>query len=481
MAGNGGSLNIKKVRELVAAGGGDWQPSSTELWRLPLAKKRLRLGAVPPGTTMVAREELARRRIATEAAAPGAYPVSHDWRSVGGLSYVTGIRDQGGCGSCVAFGTAATVETTARVLFGAALAIDISEAQLFYCVAKDKGSTCETGWWPDEAFAAFERMGITDEAHFAYTAGDRNCGLSSGWQNVVSKLTGWHPITSTAEMKAWLSTRGALSACFTVYEDFYAYGSGVYTHHTGAEVGGHCVSVVGYDDTQKCWICKNSWGSGWGEAGFFRIGYGQCGIEAEMWAADGVIVPSANTVPLYRYWNSSTFDHFYTTSWAELGNGKYGYRWEETQCYVFATQQPGSVPLYRYWNSKLGDHFYTTNWAELGAGRAGYAYEGIQCYVFPAAGHKNAALYRYWNATGGDHFYTTNYDELRSEGHGYHLEMTQAFVPAGPAATAATPEVDAVPESFRAGEVSTPRASRAGAPATFTVDQDVRQEAFQRQ
>ncbi len=473
MANDGRGLSIRKVRESVTTGGGDWQASDTEHWRLSLAQKRLRLGAVPPGTTMAAREQLAKARIAAEVSTPGAYPASYDWRSVGGLNYVTPVKDQGGCGSCVAFGTAATVETTARVAFGAGLATDLSEAQLFYCVAKDQGMTCDTGWWPDQAFAAFEQLGITDEAHFAYTAGDRNCGLSSGWQNVVSKLTGWHALTSTTAMKSWLATRGALSACFTVYEDFYAYGSGVYTHQTGAEVGGHCISVVGYDDNAKCWICKNSWGTGWGEAGFFRIGYGQCGLEAEMWAADGVITRSTDTVPLYRYWNSKICDHFYTTDWAELGNGKYGYRWEGTQCYVFAAQEPGSIPLYRYWNNSRGDHFYTTNWAELGAGRSGYVYERIQCYVFPASGHKNAGLYRYWSLSGSDHFYTTNYDELGAGAHGYHLEMTQCFVPAGPGATAATSHVAAVPESFRAGEVPATKPSKAEVPATFAVSQEV--------
>jgi C1A family cysteine protease len=46
--------------------------------------------------------------------------------------------------------------------------------------------------------------------------------------------------------------------------------------------------VVGYDDGQGCWIAKNSWGTGFGESGFFRIAYGQVGFDAEMWAIDGV-------------------------------------------------------------------------------------------------------------------------------------------------------------------------------------------------
>jgi hypothetical protein len=47
------------------------------------------------------------------------------------------------------------------------------------------------------------------------------------------------------------------------------------------------------------------------------------------------------------------------------------------------TAQEVTVPLYRYWNSSAADHFYTTNWDELRSGAHGWAYEGIQCYVYP--------------------------------------------------------------------------------------------------
>lgn len=67
-------------------------------------------------------------------------------------------------------------------------------------------------------------------------------------------------------------------AGFDVYADFLAYGGGVYRHVSGDPVGGHGVEVVGYDDTQQCWICKNSWGPRFGINGFFQIGYGECDI-----------------------------------------------------------------------------------------------------------------------------------------------------------------------------------------------------------
>ena len=62
-----------------------------------------------------------------------------------------------------------------------------------------------------------------------------------------------------------------------VFDDFYRYLSGVYSYAGGAFRGNHAILVVGYDDAQSCWICKNSWGSSWGtnesRESYFRIAY----------------------------------------------------------------------------------------------------------------------------------------------------------------------------------------------------------------
>jgi len=42
------------------------------------------------------------------------------------------------------------------------------------------------------------------------------------------------------------------------------------------------VLIVGYDDSQQCWIAKNSWSESWGEAGFFRIAY-DSGCDFGLW------------------------------------------------------------------------------------------------------------------------------------------------------------------------------------------------------
>ena len=94
------------------------------------------------------------------------------------------------------------------------------------------------------------------------------------------------------------------------------------------------------------------------------------------------------TVPLHRYWNSEIADHFYTTDFAELGSGNYGWVYEGVQCYVYPSPATDTVALHRYWNGDVGDHFYTTEWGELGSGNHGWVYEGVQCYVLtqPAPG-----------------------------------------------------------------------------------------------
>eukprot|EP00163_Fabomonas_tropica_P020417 TRINITY_DN3607_c0_g1_i2.p1 TRINITY_DN3607_c0_g1~~TRINITY_DN3607_c0_g1_i2.p1 ORF type:complete len:958 (+),score=374.42 TRINITY_DN3607_c0_g1_i2:382-3255(+) len=114
-------------------------------------------------------------------------------------------------------------------------------------------------------------------------------------------------------------------------------------------------------------------------------------------------------VPVFRYWNPALRDHFYTTNYDLLGNGKHGWRYQGIQMYIFPTQVNNAViPLYRYWNLKMGDHFYTTDFNDLGSGKDGYAFKGVLGYVHKTAVNGTVALHRFFNKQIGDHFYTTN-------------------------------------------------------------------------
>jgi len=98
-----------------------------------------------------------------------------------------------------------------------------------------------------------------------------------------------------------------------VYNDFFSYRSGVYSYATGAYVGAHAVLVVGYDDVNECFIVKNSWGTGWGEAGYFKIAYsevaGQSRFGYSALVYDGYgdnPVPAPQPAPVCAYSLSAT-------------------------------------------------------------------------------------------------------------------------------------------------------------------------------
>lgn len=284
-------IDISQLNTLIRDADAGWVAAQTSVSDLTADQQARRLGYVPgPGEESLEQRIAASTAKKAAVAAPAAgAPAAFDWRNHNSHNYVTPIRDQGGCGSCVAFGTVATVEARMRIQRNnPSLDVDLSEASLFFCVGPATGASCGGGWYMTPAMDGFKDKGVPDEACFPYTDHQQACSQCSNWSSRAVKISGWHTVTAAAAMKDWLSTKGPLATCFTVYNDFFSYRSGVYRHVSGAVAGGHCVSVVGYNDAGGYWICKNSWGTGWGESGFFCIAYGQCGIDATMWAVEGI-------------------------------------------------------------------------------------------------------------------------------------------------------------------------------------------------
>jgi papain like protease len=205
-----------------------------------------------------------------------------DWRNRFGLDAVTPIEDQGGCGSCVAFGTIATMES--MLIIERNITLDLSEAELLFC----GGGSCG-GWWPSNAVTYLENSGVAQASCFPYQPMNMTCNPCPRRDEEAIKITANTTIFGVPQRKQYLAWVGPMMAVFEVYDDFFGYSGGVYTHVTGALAGLHCVEVIGYDDLGGFWICKNSWGAGWGENGIFCIGYGQCGIDSTypFWGISG--------------------------------------------------------------------------------------------------------------------------------------------------------------------------------------------------
>lgn len=232
-------------------------------------------------------------------------PQSCDWRSVNNQNWIFPVRNQAGCGSCVAFAATAAVESHQRIETGRSnLQLDLSEASLFFvnnrqCNLGDP----HYGWWIPAALDFVVDEGICFEENYPYRGINQTAHLVEGTERTI-KIRGYDSTSSTNLMKRWLVEEGPLVTSFTVYNDFFGFfrsGTGVYMYTTGPVAGGHAVLTIGYDDNQSCWICKNSWGSTRSHPdGCFRIGYGQCGIDNRMYLIQDVYnVYTVDELPYY--------------------------------------------------------------------------------------------------------------------------------------------------------------------------------------
>jgi len=278
----------KALQEELASKKASWQAKQTPHTYLTLEQKKALLGVTPDKAFLRQMKEQGQQ-------AQGFLPSFDqevDWRTKDG-GKVTPVRNQGTCGSCVSHGVVAVIESMALIEKG--ILLDLSEADLHFC--SDHGPNCG-GWFPPSALESVRTRGVTDEAHFpydsAFTGGVPQCILAPDRAQHVFKITSWGVTLFDPYRKDYLTHHGPVAAVLDIYDDFFSYGGGVYQHITGPKVGSHCVEVVGYSQSQGCWICKNSWDTAWGEEGFFRIAYGQCGIDGMFkpaYTAQGVIFP----------------------------------------------------------------------------------------------------------------------------------------------------------------------------------------------
>lgn len=204
---------------------------------------------------------------------------SFDWRAHNGS---TGIRDQGGCGSCWAFATHGAFEG-AYAIHNNAL-IDSSEQDTLDCSG---AGTCGGGWWAHQYLID---TGSAKETDYPYTAQDGTCktNISRPYKAVAwGYVDSSRQIPEVKALKNALCQYGPLSVAVRVTTAFQAYTSGVFNDNDPGTVN-HGVTLIGWDDKKDAWLIKNSWGTGWGESGYMwiaynsnSIGYGAAWVQTE--------------------------------------------------------------------------------------------------------------------------------------------------------------------------------------------------------
>jgi C1A family cysteine protease len=261
---------VEDIRSAIHARGAKWVAGETSVSRLPHDHRKLRANAQLPYLKDTD------TFLSMDAPLAG-IPLGLDWRNYNGLNYVTPVRDQGGCSSCWAFATTAAAESNFIILNNLPnYNENFSEQVLISC----GGAGSCSGGTINTASNFIQNTGLPPEMDYYYTGTDGSCGsAAAGWQQVAYRIGSWSyacTSPSATAIKNALVAHGPLVTMFEVYSDFFSYTSGIYSFATGSFVGNHCVLIVGYDDVSQCFIAKNSWGSGWGEAGYFRVAYSQC-------------------------------------------------------------------------------------------------------------------------------------------------------------------------------------------------------------
>ena len=222
-------------------------------------------------------------------------PSKWDWRQQG---VVTQVQNQGGCGSCYTFAALADFESKLQI-DGAgtynfsennAKECNWEEVNNFELPPGSRWGSCDGGNYFMLA-NLFSQKGTALELCDPYVDRDVACKDSCPY---IKTLLDWRYISygvpDTNVLKGYIQNHGPVyTSIYAGYGDawhteFGGYNGSYTLYYPGTESPNHAVLIVGWDDDLSHsggmggWIVKNSWGTTWGDNGYFYIAYGSASI-----------------------------------------------------------------------------------------------------------------------------------------------------------------------------------------------------------
>ena len=208
-------------------------------------------------------------------------------------SKMSPIEDQGQLGSCVAHGTCAALEylelqdiqksVIAPVVFGKHFQ-NLARLYLYYNARAIDGSTDrDAGTQIRSAIKALRDKGICREVLWPYDTSKvfYTPSLEAYGEGSKHKVVTGYRVNNTSliELKQSLASGYPVIFGVTVYSSFMSpqvAKTGVVPNPSMSDrlEGGHCMALVGYDDSHNAFIVRNSWGTSWGMQGYCLMNYG---------------------------------------------------------------------------------------------------------------------------------------------------------------------------------------------------------------
>ena len=289
-----------------------------------------------------------------------ALPVSFDWRDSG---KVTSIKNQAPCGTCWVFGTTSVLESA--VLIAEGTEYNFSEQSVALCVDRswvylydDPDEPCGSipGHGGGNSFRASEvfiKKGAILDSCNPYDGTDLQCDGTCVCDDCppIKKVNGYRYVTGdqsqTGLIKDAVSNHGPVTMAF-YYDDsheyqVYLYGT-VYDCATCTSTN-HIVSIIGWNDSVPhvetpgtgAWLVKNSWGTGWGNAGYFWLAYDSSYMTEIAYLEYGDYDPAEQ---IY-YWDEA--------GWVgDFGNWNDYSGWMAN---IFTSEQSGSLTHVDFWTT----------------------------------------------------------------------------------------------------------------------------------